>query len=135
MIRDSVASVLDKVLQGQQPIRCGTQLQRLQHLCGTLRSKQPVWRHHGIVPAADKQFRNIKYTNERITAIANDSDCVFEVDLHYPDRLHDGHPDYPLAPTKQIHYKPLGVRQQELLEVTSETRQYSHGKKLSNACR
>ena len=66
-------------------------------------------------------------------ATTNDSEYGFilEVDLHYPDRLHDGHEDYPLAPTKeQIYYKGLGERQQELLEVMGETRQYSQGKKL-----
>ena len=56
---------------------------------------------------------------------------ILEVDLQYPDQLNDGHEDFPLMPTKeQIHYKGLGERQQELLEVMGETRQYSQGKKL-----
>ena len=74
-----------------------------------------------------------KYSLEKILATTNDSEYVFilEVDLHYPDRLHDVHEGFPLAPTKeQIYYKSLGERQQELLEVMVETRQYSQGKKL-----
>ena len=56
---------------------------------------------------------------------------ILEVDLHYPDKLHDGHQDFPLAPTKEIiYYKGLGEKQQELLEIMGETRPYSQGKKL-----
>ena len=56
---------------------------------------------------------------------------ILEVDLHYPDRLHDSREDFPLAPTKEkIYYKSLGEKQQELLEIMGETRPYSQGKKL-----
>ena len=30
--------------------------------------------------------------------------CILEVDLEYPNNLHDFHNDYPLAP-KEINYK------------------------------
>ena len=85
-------------------------------------------------PLPTNSFETVQeYSLERILATTNNSEYGFilEVDLHYPDRLHDGHEDFPLAPTKeQIYYKSLGERQQELLEVMGETRQYSHGKKL-----
>ena len=80
-----------------------------------------------------------EFNLERILATTNDSEYgfVLEVDLHYPVRLHDGHEDFPLAPTtEQIYYKGLGERQQELLGVMGETRQNSQGKKAhSNARR
>ena len=53
------------------------------------------------------------------------------IDLHYSDKLLDGHQDFPLAPTKErIYYKGLGEKQQELLEIMGETRPYRQGKKL-----
>ena len=43
---------------------------------------------------------------------------------------HDGHEDFPLAPTKErIHYKSLSEWQQKLLEEMGEKRLYSQGKK------
>ena len=69
----------------------------------------------------------------KILETPNDSEegYILEVDLHYPDRLHDSHEDFPLAPTKEkIYYKSLGEKQQELLEIMGETRPYSQGKKL-----
>ena len=35
--------------------------------------------------------------------VSDDSDIgyILEVDLHYPDTLHDLHSDYPLAPVRQ----------------------------------
>ena len=35
------------------------------------------------------------------TAIYSEEGCILEVDLHYPDKLHDVHQDFPLAPTKK----------------------------------
>ena len=53
------------------------------------------------------------------------------MDLHYPDKLHDRHEGFPLAPTKErIYYKSLGESQQELLEKMGETRTFSQSKKL-----
>ena len=88
-------------------------------------------------PLTINSFETVQKNNlEKILATANNSECGFilEVELQYPDRLHDGHEDFPLAPTKlQIYCKCLGERQQELLEVMGETRQYSQGKKLIQA--
>ena len=59
---------------------------------------------------------------------------ILEVDLHYPDKLHDGHQDFLLASTKKrINYKVLGEKQQKLLEIMGESRHYSQGKKLIQA--
>ena len=69
----------------------------------------------------------------KIFETTNDSEegDILEVDLHYPDKLHDGHQDFPLAPTKErIYYTSLGEKQQELLEIMGETRPYSQGTKL-----
>ena len=56
---------------------------------------------------------------------------ILQVNLSYPDKLHDGHKDFPLAPTKKrIYYKSLEENQQELLEKLCETRLFSQGKKL-----
>ena len=42
---------------------------------------------------------------------------ILEVDLHYPEHLHDLHADFPLAPTKQeISFFWLGEYQRKTLE-------------------
>ena len=62
-------------------------------------------------PLPINSFETVQeYNLERILTATNDSEYGFilEVDLHYPDQLHDGHEDFPLAPTKeQIYYKGL----------------------------
>ena len=46
---------------------------------------------------------------------------VMEVDLHYPDHLHDLHTDFPLAPTKEtINFFWLGEYQTRLLEMMEQ---------------
>ena len=56
---------------------------------------------------------------------------ILEVDLDYPDILHDAHQDFPLAPTKEkIFYKSLAEKQQEVLEMIGETKEYSQSTKL-----
>ena len=51
---------------------------------------------------------------------------ILEIDLHYHDRLHDGHEDFPLAPTKErLFYKSLGAKQQEQLTLLGENRPFS----------
>ena len=56
--------------------------------------------------------------------------CVLEVDLHYPDHLHDFHADYPLAPTKEINFYWLGEYQTRMLEKTGSATFYTKNKKL-----
>ena len=54
-------------------------------------------------PLPINSFETVQeYNLERILATTNDSEYGFilEVDLHYPDRLHDEHEIFPLAPTK-----------------------------------
>ena len=51
-----------------------------------------------------------------------------EVDLHYPDRLHDVHEDFPLAPTERMYYKSFGEKQQEQLVLFGENRSFIQSK-------
>ena len=58
-------------------------------------------------------------TLEEILATPNDSDVgyIVDVDLDYPDELHDAHSDYPLAPSKEeIPDEWLSDYQRELLK-------------------
>ena len=56
---------------------------------------------------------------------------ILEVDLHYPDELHDDHRDFPHAPTKEtISYKDLVFWQHDLLEGEGVLRCQSQPKKL-----
>ena len=50
-------------------------------------------------------FKWVKVNNKTINRILNKSDnslhgYFLEVDLHYPEHLHDYHKDYPMAPEK-----------------------------------
>ena len=86
------------------------------------------------LPSPLNSFETVQNIDlNKILETTNDSEegYILEVDLHYPDKLHDGHQDFPLAPTKErIYYKSLGEKQQELLEIMGETRPYSQGTKL-----
>ena len=71
---------------------------------------------------------------QQILATPNDSGVgyILEVDLHYPDNLHDNHRDFPLAPTKEtIHYRDLSNWQLSIIErMTNNTDRQSPSKKL-----
>ena len=43
-------------------------------------------------------------TIRKVLGTPNDSEegYILEVNVHYPDWLHDGHENFPLAPTKEI---------------------------------
>ena len=86
------------------------------------------------LPLLLNSFKKVQNNDlNKILEKFNDSEegYILEVDLHYPDKLHDGHQDFPLAPTKErIYYKSLGEKQQELLEIMGEIRPYSQGTKL-----
>ena len=50
-------------------------------------------------------FKWVKFNNETINSVLNKSDnslhdYFLEVDLHYPEKLHDDHNDYSMAPEK-----------------------------------
>ena len=56
---------------------------------------------------------------------------VLEVDLHYPDHLHDLYTDFPLAPTKEtINFVWLGENQTRLLEMNGTKTFSTKNKKL-----
>ena len=84
----------------------------------------------GIMEKFPLPLNNFEYTDENwdpeiqkafiqsVLETPNDSDIgyVLEVDLLYPDELHDLHSDFPLAPTKQkVDACWLGDYQEELL--------------------
>ncbi|KYQ58873.1 hypothetical protein ALC60_02117, partial [Trachymyrmex zeteki] len=58
-----------------------------------------------------------------VSAIAQDSltGYVLEVDLEYPERLHDEHVDLPFCPTRD---KPPGKRQDKLLATVYDKKRY-----------
>ena len=90
-----------------------------------------------IFPIQLNRFETVPDTNiNKVLGTPNDSEegyCL-EVDLHYPDRLHSGHEDFPLAPTKEIvYYKCLGEKQKEQLALLGENRLFSQSKKLKQS--
>ncbi|XP_070169344.1 uncharacterized protein [Polyergus mexicanus] len=58
-----------------------------------------------------------------VNAIASDSPTgyIFEVDLEYPQHLHDAHADLPFCPTRD---KPPGERQDKLLATLYDKKRY-----------
>ena len=85
------------------------------------------------IPLPLNSFETVPDINLKVLETPNDSEegYVLEVDLHYPDRLHDRHEDFPLDPTKErIYYKSLGEKQQEQLVQLGENRPFSQCKKL-----
>ncbi len=55
-----------------------------------------------------------------VTQISDDSETgyILEVDLHYPEELHDEHNDYPLAPEKMtVTHEMLSPYAKDLLDV------------------
>jgi len=61
--------------------------------------------------------------NFDVSAIAPDSSTgyIFEVDLEYPQHLHDRHTDLPFCPT---HDKPPGKREDKLLATLYDKQRY-----------
>ena len=60
------------------------------------------------LPISDfKWVKNINETEQKLMRIKSNSSTgyILEVDLEYPDELHDVHNDYPLAPEKIIIQK------------------------------
>ena len=72
------------------------------------------------LPISEFSFLNEKDTKElKIMDIADDAEYgyILEVDLNYPDSLHDYHADYPLCPEHlRVTEDMLSERQQELMK-------------------
>jgi hypothetical protein len=71
------------------------------------------------LPYADYKWNNDEWTVEKIMEVGEDAETgyILEVDLEYPDSLHDAHNDYPLAPEnniKGIPSKYIKARMEEL---------------------
>ena len=71
---------------------------------------------------------------EDILNTANDSEegYILEVDLHYPDKVHDGYQDRFSFGSHQggNFIQRFGEKQKELLQIMGETSPYSQSKKL-----
>ncbi|XP_011863957.1 PREDICTED: uncharacterized protein LOC105559916, partial [Vollenhovia emeryi] len=75
-------------------------------------------------PLPYANFRWIEdITNFDASAIAADSSTgyILEVDLEYPQHLHDAHIDLPFCPTRD---KPPGKRQDKLLAIVYDKKRY-----------
>ena len=85
-------------------------------------------------PLPLNQFQTLtEFDIRSILNTPNDADFgyILEVDLHYPDILHDDHRDFPLAPTKEeIYYKDLSEWQLAMLEQVFDPDRRSPCKKL-----
>ena len=53
---------------------------------------------HGFKWLTDKEINNIY--NNRVVQVWKKTPCILEVDLEYPEKLHDLHNDYPFCPEK-----------------------------------
>ena len=58
--------------------------------------------HNNYLPISNYKYCDEEFNKERILNINDDSNIgyIFDVDLHYPQHLHDHHASYPLAPEK-----------------------------------
>ena len=68
------------------------------------------------LPQGDFKWNNDEWTKEKILALKDETDIgfMFEVDLHYPEELHDLHNGYALAPINmQIKNNHLNEWQKE----------------------
>ena len=64
-------------------------------------------------PLLLNEFETLQQINlEVILNTASDSQegYILKVDLHYPDKLHDAHQDFPLSPLEEISDKALGEK-------------------------
>lgn len=78
---------------------------------------------------------NAEIEDINIATLSEDSSSgyVFEVDLDYPDDLHDAHSDYPLAPeTKEVSTEELSPFTRELAKELSLAKQASNKKLVPN---
>ena len=53
---------------------------------------------YGLAMLMKLPTHGFKWMNKRELNVWEKVPCILEVDLHYPERLHDAHNDYPLAP-------------------------------------
>jgi len=74
------------------------------------------------LPYADFQWVD-DVSNFDVSSIALDSPTgyILEVDLEYPQHLHDAHTDLPFCPTRD---KPLGKRELKLLATLYDKKRY-----------
>ena len=85
------------------------------------------------LPLPLKNYETVNLDLYHILKTSNDSSIgyILEVDLEYPDCLHDSHRDFPLAPTKEIiSYHDLSSWQQDILKKNNSLHSSSKTRKL-----
>jgi hypothetical protein len=85
------------------------------------------------IPQEDFVNISIEMMYDRILALQDETDdgFVFEVDLEYPQQLHETHSDYPLAPfPRAIQREELSYKALEILTANDLT----HSSKLPKLC-
>ena len=55
---------------------------------------------YGAAMSMKLPTRGFKWMNDKELLVCRKTPCILEVDLEYPDKLHDLHNDYPLAPER-----------------------------------
>ena len=55
---------------------------------------------YGAAMSKPLPIRGFKWMNDKELLVWRKTPCILEVDLEYPDKLHDLHNDYPLAPER-----------------------------------
>lgn len=76
------------------------------------------------LPLKNFEWSNQNFDAESILQIADDSDVgyIFEVDLDYPEELHEPHKDYPMCPERRI--VPGTTNQEKLLLTLFDKKKY-----------
>ena len=85
------------------------------------------------LPLPLNNYETVNLDLQHILKTSNDSSIgyILEVDLEYPDCLHDSHRDFPLAPTKEIiSYHDLSSWQQDILKKNHSLHSSSKTRKL-----
>ena len=104
MIRGGVASVFDKFFKANNRYVTENNYND-SNTYGVLLDANNLY--GGVMeklPLPLRSFETVQNIDlNKILETTNDSEegYILEVDLHYPDKLHDGHQDFPLAPTKE----------------------------------
>ena len=85
------------------------------------------------LPLPLNNYETVNLDLQHVLKTSNDSSFGYslEVDLEYPDCLHDSHRDFPLTPTKEsISYHDLSFWQQDILKKNNSLHSSSKTRKL-----
>ena len=107
-----LATMNNKYLEGFDETKAGTYgfLADANNLHGGIKQKPPL-------PLSEFEIVDVELSTILKTANDSENGFVLEVDLDYPDALHNMHKDFPLAPTKKkIDRNMLSEYQMALLD-------------------